>query len=56
MLTSAFAPIAASAPCSCSMYVATFGRTYEFMHAVSARSYSRNSGSTSEESVTGKPG
>src|SRR6266852_7403920 len=26
------------------------------MHAVSARSYSRNSGSTSEERVTGKPG
>ena len=25
---------------------ATFGRTYEFMHAVSVRSYSRNSGST----------
>ena len=34
----------------------TFGRTYEFMHAVSARSYSRNSGRTSDESVTGKPG
>ncbi len=26
------------------------------MHAVSVRSYSRNSGSTSEEIVTGKPG
>ena len=26
------------------------------MHAVSVRSYSRNSGSTSEDSVTGKPG
>jgi len=37
-------------------YACTFGRTYEFMQAVSVRSYSRNSGSTSEEIVTGKPG
>ena len=37
------------------MYVATLGRTYEFMHAVSVRSYSRNSAGRAE-SVTGKPG
>src|SRR2546423_823046 len=37
-------------------YASTFGRTYEFMHAVNVRSYSRNSGSTSEEIVTGKSG
>ena len=56
MFTSALAPIPVSCSWSRLTYVATFGRTYEFMHAVSARSYSRNSGSTSEESVTGKPG
>ena len=37
-------------------YASTFGRTYEFIHAVNVRSYSRNSGSTSDEIVTGKSG
>ena len=56
MLTSPVAPMPFSCFCRPSMYVATFGRTYEFMHAVSVRSYSRNSGSTCADRVTGKPG
>jgi hypothetical protein len=56
MFTSPVAPMAFSSFWRPSMYVATLGRTYEFMQAVRVRSYSRNSGSTCAESVTGKPG